>query len=278
MMNLFQLQEQLKDFSKEQLLKEMQAPSGNTPPFLVMTELQRRTRMENAAALDKGPPTSTVAQDTVNAAGVPQGGIADMARSLAPQTDMTQNTGAMAGQGAAPVRAMQEGGLAGISRNVSDYRAESDPAIVTMAGRFGMSPEEYLASLDPEARAQNMRRLERNRMLAMEPVGDGAAFPTQEDLDRRFREAPATSEMLTERGIARGGVNPSFAEDTQGVPTYYPDVAVNSTMSRGVPTLTSPDEIAPYVAPAGATGTVEDYQESLAALLEGRPVRPSPRP
>jgi hypothetical protein len=127
MMNLFQLQEQLKDFSKDQLLSEMQSPSGSAPPFLVMTELQRRTRMENAAALDKGPPTSTVAQDTVNAAGVPQGGIADMARSLAPQTDMTQNTGMMtpqagvAPQGAAPVQAMQEGGLAGISRDVSDY-------------------------------------------------------------------------------------------------------------------------------------------------------------
>jgi hypothetical protein len=117
MMNLFQLQEQLKDFSKDQLLSEMQSPSGSAPPFLVMTELQRRTRMENAAALDKGPPTSTVAQDTVNAAGVPQGGIADMARSLAPQTDMTQNTGMMtpqagvATQGAAPVQTMQEGGL-----------------------------------------------------------------------------------------------------------------------------------------------------------------------
>jgi hypothetical protein len=127
MMNLFQLQEQLKDFSKDQLLSEMQSPSGSAPPFLVMTELQRRTRMENAAALDKGPPTSTVAQDTVNAAGVPQGGIADMARSLAPQTDMTQNTGMMtpqagvAPQGAAPVQAMQEGGLAGISRDVRDY-------------------------------------------------------------------------------------------------------------------------------------------------------------
>lgn len=131
MMNLFQLQEQLKDFSKDQLLSEMQSPSGSAPPFLVMTELQRRSRMENAAALDQGPPTSTVAQDTVNAAGVPQGGIADMARSMAPQTNMTQNTGMMtpqagvAPQGAAPVQPMQEGGLAGISRNVRDYGVDA---------------------------------------------------------------------------------------------------------------------------------------------------------
>ena len=194
MMNLFQLQEQLKDFSKQQLVDEMQSPSGNAPPFMVMTELQRRSRMENAAALDQGPPTTTVAQDAVNAAAVPQGGIADMARSMAPQTDMTQNTGAMtpqagvAPQGAAPVQAMQEGGLAGISRDLRDYGVENDPAVRVMADRMGMSTAEYLASLDPEARSQQERRVARNRMLEMEPSGDGATFPTQEDLDQRYME------------------------------------------------------------------------------------------
>jgi hypothetical protein len=104
-MNLFEIQERLKDFSKDQLVKEMQMPSGTAPPFLVLSELQRRTRMEQAMQADgQGQPQSTVAEDAVNAAGVPQGGLQDMARALAPKTDMTENTGA------APVQPMQEGG------------------------------------------------------------------------------------------------------------------------------------------------------------------------
>ena len=195
MMNLFQLQEQLKDLSKQQLVNEMQSPSGNAPPFLVMTELQRRTRMENAAALEKGSPTTTVAQDAVNASGVPQGGIADMARSLAPQSDVTQNTGALTPQagampqtGAAPVQAMQEGGLAGISRDLKDYKSQVDPAVQLMADRLGMTTDEYLKSVDPKAREQHARRIERNRMLAMEPSGYSVTMPTQEDLNQRYLE------------------------------------------------------------------------------------------
>ena len=281
MMNLFQLQEQLKDFSKEQLVREMQSPSGNAPPFLVMTELQRRTRMENAAALDKGPPTSTVAQDAVNAAGVPQGGIADMARSLAPQTNMTQNTGALtpqAGampQGAAPVQAMQDGGLAGISRNVSDFRVENDPAVVAMARRLDMTPEEYLASLDPEVRATQEQRVSRNQMQSFDPLGDGMTFPSQEDLDLRAAEGPVTSEMLTERGIAQGGVNPSSRERDE-IPLFYEEPMVNETMSRGVSGISTPGQSAPYRL-ADLPGTSEDYAESLSALAEGRAAVPSPR-
>jgi len=138
MMNLFTAQEQLRDLSKGQLVQEMQSPSGSIPPFLIMTELQRRARMESAAALDKGPPQTTVMQDTVNAAGVPQGGLATMAQAMAPQTSMAQNDSAVAQQGQpapqaapaaapAPVQQMQEGGLAGIKRNVSDYGVLNTP-------------------------------------------------------------------------------------------------------------------------------------------------------
>ena len=104
-MNMFQLQERIKDFSKDQLVREMQQPSGAVPPFLVLSELQRRTRMEKAFQAEQAQgQQSTVAQDAIAAAGVPQGGIADMAQALAPQTDMTGNTGAM------PVQNMYEGG------------------------------------------------------------------------------------------------------------------------------------------------------------------------
>ncbi len=111
-MNLFEVQEKLKDFSKDQLVGEMQRPSGTAPPYLILSELQRRTRMEQAMQADsQQAPQSSVAEDMVNAAGVPQGGLGDMARALAPQTDMRQNGAAAPVQPAgAPVQQMAEGG------------------------------------------------------------------------------------------------------------------------------------------------------------------------
>jgi hypothetical protein len=103
-MNLFELQERLKDFSQEQLVREMQAPTGTAPQFLVLSELQRRQRMMAEEQAQMQTPQTTVAEDAIAAAGVPQGGLADMARSMAPQTDMDMNTATQ------PVERMQEGG------------------------------------------------------------------------------------------------------------------------------------------------------------------------
>jgi hypothetical protein len=103
-MNLFELQERLKDFSQDQLVREMQAPTGTAPQFLVLSELQRRQRMMAEEQAQMQTPQTTVAEDAIAAAGVPQGGLADMARSMAPQTDMDMNTATQ------PVERMQEGG------------------------------------------------------------------------------------------------------------------------------------------------------------------------
>jgi hypothetical protein len=92
MMNMIELQDKLKNFSQEQLVGMMQQPSGDAPQFMVLGEITRRQKMQQEATK---APTQSVAQEAVSAAGVPQGGIADMARTLAPQTDVAQNTGAM---------------------------------------------------------------------------------------------------------------------------------------------------------------------------------------
>ena len=92
MMNMIELQDKLKNFSQEQLVGMMQQPTGEAPQFMVLSEITRRQKMQQEASKT---PTQSVAQEAVAAAGVPQGGIADMARSLAPQTNVAQNTGAM---------------------------------------------------------------------------------------------------------------------------------------------------------------------------------------
>ena len=60
-MNLIEISEQLKDVPDQLLMKEVQAPSGAYPAYLVVTEMTRRKRMRDQAV--KEAPTTTVAQD-----------------------------------------------------------------------------------------------------------------------------------------------------------------------------------------------------------------------
>lgn len=179
MMNIVQLQDQLKNFSQDQLVREMQMPSGNAPQFLVLGEIMRRQQMQQSAAAQA--PQSTVAEDAVAAAGVPQGGLASMARAMAPKTDVAENTGVVAMASGGPVKKMREGGA-----------AMTDPAVRAMANRMGMSVSEYLESIGEEQALRLEQsaasRALRDRMATMEPVGEGLAAPTQADLDRRFME------------------------------------------------------------------------------------------
>jgi hypothetical protein len=117
MLNMIDTQDKLKNFSEEQLIREMQMPTGSAPQFMVLSEIERRKRMRSDAQRQEGLMQPTVAQEAVSAAGVPQQGIAQVAQSMAPKTDMTQNTGVsnmqaskLPGQPNQPQR-MAEGGI-----------------------------------------------------------------------------------------------------------------------------------------------------------------------
>lgn len=190
-MNILQVQDRLKGLSEQQLAQEMQMPSGVAPQYLVLTELQRRKRVrDDFQAQSAQAPTTTVAQDAVAAAGVPQAGIAPMAQALAPKTDVTQNTGiaALAPQAAPEPQRMADGGIV---RKMAEGRAVyTDPAIIAMANRMGMTVENYLKSLGPSAalvQQQAEQRAVRNRMMATEPADSMATYRS---------------------------VNPSYVEDT----------------------------------------------------------------
>ena len=109
-MNILEVQDDLKNFSQQQLVTEMQRPSGNVPQFLVLSELNRRNtaRQRNEAA--KAADTPTVAQEAVAAAGMPTGGVTQMAQAMAPKTSMTENTGIAAMMPKQPTR-MATGGV-----------------------------------------------------------------------------------------------------------------------------------------------------------------------
>ena len=103
MKNTEQQKTELKGLPEPQLIKEMQMPSGVYDQYLVLVELQRRKRInDDQARREAADNTKTVAQEVVNAAGVPQGGIAQLASAMNAKTDNTQNTG---------VKQMADGGV-----------------------------------------------------------------------------------------------------------------------------------------------------------------------
>ena len=64
-MNIIQIQDALKDFSEEQLIREMQQPSGNAPQYLVLTEIERRQKVKKDMQSQQGSEPS-VAEDAVS--------------------------------------------------------------------------------------------------------------------------------------------------------------------------------------------------------------------
>ena len=92
-MNIIDVQDQLKDFSEQQLIKEMQMPSGNAPQFLVLTEIQRRKRMRDDFAKRQAAAEPTVAQEALSASGVPTEEIAGMSEAMAPQSAASDGIG-----------------------------------------------------------------------------------------------------------------------------------------------------------------------------------------
>jgi hypothetical protein len=168
-MNIVQLQDQLKNFSQDQLVREMQMPSGSAPQFLVLGEIMRRQKMQQdfTAQQAKGD-QGTVAQEAIAAAGVPQGGIADMARAMAPSTDMTQNTGVQAMYAGGPVKKMAEGdkvvrgGRVYIEQEDGTYLREDGGARILTPGQALSRDVEALTNIDVGGGLRNV----------FQPVGD----------------------------------------------------------------------------------------------------------
>ena len=143
MLNMIEEQEALKDFSDQQLVKEIQRPSGNIRPISVVGELNRRKTSRERHAAAKSANTPTVAEEAVAAAGMPMGGVAQMARSMAPKTSMVENTGIAAMMPKQPTR-MAGGGVVkantGLPKSVVldgfKYNVYSDGRVVPdMVGR-----------------------------------------------------------------------------------------------------------------------------------------------
>ena len=95
MINLLQVQDDLKNFSEDQLIKEMQQPSGSAPQFLILSELNRRKRVRGDFQARQAQTQPTVAQEVVSSAGVPESGMMGMSEAMAPASIESGGIGSM---------------------------------------------------------------------------------------------------------------------------------------------------------------------------------------
>lgn len=207
-MNIVQVQDQLKNFSQDQLIREMQSPSGAAPQYLVLSEIMRRQKMQQdfANRQSQGAPQSTVAEDAIAAAGVPQGGIADMARALAPQTDMTQNTGVQTMYAGGPVKKMAagdkivRGGMVLTEQEDGTYRDEQG-RVVRSVGEDILSGLATLRGLPGQFDAAVSGALRDDALARVrETMGENAlSMRAGPDTSYRYPEVPAVDVSAMDR-------------------------------------------------------------------------------
>ena len=109
-MNILQIQDDLKNFSEQQLINEMQRPSGNAPQYLVLSEINRRKRVKSDFEANKAADTNTVAEEAVASAGVPAEGMRGMAEAMAPRSESSL---------VAQPQGMRTGGLMNFGREIN---------------------------------------------------------------------------------------------------------------------------------------------------------------
>ena len=141
-MNLIEIAESLKDLPDQYLFQEVQAPTGNFPTYLVITELGRRKRMRDSAM--KQMPETTVAEDLTQRqqamAQVDQnmiqqaGGLNAMPQAQQDLAAMDMMSAQMAPEMAQEVPAMAGGGMVSFRQGGDVIRA------------FNGLPEEMFAS------------------------------------------------------------------------------------------------------------------------------------
>ena len=257
-MNLFQLQEQLKNFSQDQLVREMRNPSGSAPQYLILSELQRRRRIMNEEQAQM-PQQASVAEEAVAAAGMPQGGLAQMAQAMAPETDVVQNTARMADGG--EVRRMDVGGLADITPNLKAYGVDAflaDPRVREAALRSEMTPYEYLQMLN-EDQLNYLRDTPIEDSYAR--LRDEASFDAAE-FDAGRYDGPGGAYLVTERSGVPGRARLSEAGLTGVEPVPTVSAEDISRMANADRIDESADAFS--VIGAGVAGPYTEFLERMA--------------
>ena len=213
MMNVLQVQDDLKNFSEDQLIKEMQQPSGNAPQFLVLSELNRRKRVKGDFEARQAQQQPTVAEEVVASAGVPQTGMMGMSEAMAPQSAVSDGVGTNA-----PMK-MASGGLAQFGNDIRQSMSqEIDPYLDGVQQeaeqKFNIDldqdqPKNIMQLPGPRIPTFGMRPRVRPSIEQVGIGGKGIARPAViPDMRARvpFEEVRSIPYSTQLRGYAEGGV------------------------------------------------------------------------
>lgn len=140
MSNLVQAAEELEYVPKEELVRMMEQGDMKYPPYLVLSEIQRRTQLENMVMQPK--PNTTVAQEVVSEfaqpqglAGMPQGMSADISLPPSSQTVYEDRGIPASGLAAGGITGYNEGGTTqanqGLIQSIRNRYTKPDGSIDT---------------------------------------------------------------------------------------------------------------------------------------------------
>jgi hypothetical protein len=168
MQNLLEIQNALRSAPDQQLMGLMQGANSSVPQWAVASEMNSRKEMRDEQTRQEGLGQPTVLQQLTgtapaptpqtNVAGMPQGIASGMAQSMAPKTDVAQNTGIAS---VAPVATMASGGILkmGLGGDLDAQFILTDiPELGIRAGQFVKVSTETLEGLNntlPEVMAKH---------------------------------------------------------------------------------------------------------------------------
>lgn len=254
-MNLIDLQDKLKNFSEQQLIQEMQMPTGQTPQFLLLSEITRRKKMREAFEQEQGKEqNSTVAQDVVAAAGMPTSFSSQMAGNMAPQTDMAGNTGAMPQQSSMPPQRMAGGGIVALQ--------EGGRVVVRDGRRF---VEQADGRLVPEA---GLRASELQVPAVRESIQEGGmSFPSYQMLSRQQRGdlgypvSELGGQLAFDRfSVGLGLVDPATRFSPNGLPVLPEDTGEGYIDPTQVTQGELPPVVQSLISAPSVTPTIGGYE------------------
>jgi len=240
-MNILEQTEALKDLPDQALIKEMQMPTGMAPPVFITAELKRRQRMRDDFKRREAQDMPTVAEEVVMAAGMPQGGIADAAKAMAPKSSIAQNTGMNEMMPAAPTRApqrMAEGGIVRMAKggktpvvyNGMGYFLFADGDVQDALGR-PVSDEVSQAVKSSVSAGPEIPEFDPNDMMPSFDVGESRTLdsPQRPEGDDSPSIADVSPSLEDVRGRELGPPQPEQFSSMNMVPSF--DVGELSTVA-----------------------------------------------
>jgi hypothetical protein len=240
MQNLVKIQEDLKNLPLQAVMSYVNGRNPMVPPYLALTELNRRKQIQQSAQAQSAQPQATV-KDQVQQ----QAGIMALQNQRAQQgmENMQQNAGRVPQPGAVPMNApvqgmpaqaptvqAAQGGLMNARMSPAMFNRQNfaGGGIVAFAGKEGSSVEDEGLTEEEKKALEDNKYLQRSRAVANFPsaVGDflrkynpvtGSAY--SEGIEKIVNQSPADQAASFRKASMRPEQRANVNQEVPAVPT-----------------------------------------------------------